>query len=329
MDKISYITSQRIVTTTRREVQILQLLATQAHPHIVLFLGVFETPQHVQIVTEYLAGGTLYDRIVECNRLAEYEASVVFYRLLSTLDFMHSVGIVHRDFKPDNIILVDRTNNIDVKIIDFGVSNLVDAEGKCFSCCGTPLYMAPEMFADNCCYGTKADVWACGVIYFIMLSGVVPFWNDTRAGLIELINDCDTHLEFFEDDFEDVSEDAKDLIRRILVADPARRPSSAEVLRSDSLMEDVKRRDMLVAASEDRPWVPLDSRRWPANILAKFVASNASTVEELHDCCFSPGVSPVNTPLSSTDFSQELADGRDLDLEQEPQEPEPEPGPGP
>ena len=85
MDKISYITSQRTVTTTRREVQILQLLATQAHPHIVLFLGVFETHQHVQIVKEYLAGGTLYDRIVECNRLAEYEASTVFYRLLSTL----------------------------------------------------------------------------------------------------------------------------------------------------------------------------------------------------------------------------------------------------
>jgi hypothetical protein len=75
--------------------------------------------------------------------------------------------------------------------------------------------------------------------------------------------------------------------------------------------------------------VPLDSRRWPANVLAKCVASNASTVEELHHCCFSPGISPVNTPLSSTDFSQELANGPDLELEQELQELEPEPGPGP
>jgi len=76
VDKISYITSQRTVTTTRREVQILQLLATQAHPHIVLFLGVFETPQHVQIVTEYLAGGTLYDRIVECRHSGSNKAEV-------------------------------------------------------------------------------------------------------------------------------------------------------------------------------------------------------------------------------------------------------------
>ena len=173
--------------------------------------------------------------------------------------------------------------------------------GKCSSQCGTPLYMAPEMFTGA--YGVEADVWACAVIYFIMLSGILPFFAECRKDMIKIVQNCEVELEFFKDDFEGVSKDAKDLIRRILVADPTRRPSITSVIEQDVLMQRVQRADMLAAATKGTPWVPLDSRRWPAHTIARLLTTNVTSAHELHKC-ISPTTTPVSSPQGSVDHEQ-------------------------
>eukprot|EP01046_Picozoa_sp_COSAG06_P082153 COSAG06_NODE_29214_length_560_cov_1.234273_1_plen_175_part_01 len=121
-------------------------------------------------VMEFVAGGQLFDRAVELGTYSEVDAACVVYRLVSTLDFLHEHGVMHRDLKPENIMLA-MDSNTDIKLIDFGMSSLTEGLCALHSKCGTPVYMAPELFSGN--YDMAVDIWAGGVILFILLSGVL------------------------------------------------------------------------------------------------------------------------------------------------------------
>ena len=230
IDKRKYLRTERAITTTKREIDIMRRLSEQGgHPHVVDLYDVFETPDSIYIVMELVDGGQLFDRVIERGSYSENQAATVMWTLVSTLDYMHALGILHRDLKPENILLA-RGSDTHIKLIDFGMSNIGAANTKFVSKCGTPVYMAPEMFADNPKYNESVDVWATGVLLYIMLSGALPFYSDDPMEFASVLAEAEENLVFHDEDWTHVSDEAKALIQQILVSDPMRRLKSPQIL---------------------------------------------------------------------------------------------------
>lgn len=132
---------------------------------------VISTPTHIIIVLEYV-GGELFDFIVNNGRMAEPRARLLFQQLISGVDYSHRLKIVHRDLKPENVLLDEELN---VKIADFGLSNVVTDGEFLQTSCGSPNYAAPEVIRGLRYTGPEVDVWSCGVILYVMLCGRLPF----------------------------------------------------------------------------------------------------------------------------------------------------------
>lgn len=184
------------------------------HPHIAQLYELVETDDNYYLVMEHCSGGELFDHIVDNGRLKEDEASKLYQQLLSVLKYLHGLGIVHRDLKPENILLDD---NLNLKIIDFGLSNEY-REGQMLSTiCGSPNYISPEMILRKPYEGLKVDVWCSGVTLFAMLCGYLPFADDNVSRLKDKIRSARFEMPEF------LSDDARDLLSSILVADPCKR----------------------------------------------------------------------------------------------------------
>lgn len=198
-------------TRVSREVQILKLLR---HPHIVQLFEIIEDGTHLYLVMEYAAGGELFDYIVSRHRLKEVEACRFFQQLIDGVEYIHRLKIVHRDLKPENLLLDENQN---LKIVDFGLSNLY-AEGQLLkTACGSPCYAAPEMIAGRSYEAARVDVWSAGVILFALICGYLPFDdNDTQTLYKRILRG-----EYTIPDF--VSPSAADLLRHVLCTDPDRR----------------------------------------------------------------------------------------------------------
>ncbi|CAO2038755.1 unnamed protein product [Urochloa humidicola] len=175
-----------------REIEIMRRVR---HPNIVCIHEVMATKRSIFVIMEFVGGSFLnaYLALHAAGRgLAERSAWRVFHQLVSALDYCHSLGVYHRDVKPDNI-LVDGAGNIIVA--DFGLSALADAgrrEAPLHTVCGTPMFIAPEVFLHHGYDGAKADVWACGVVHFALAADRFPF-NQRDTGLYHLICRCDYH----------------------------------------------------------------------------------------------------------------------------------------
>mmetsp|Transcript_3304 Transcript_3304/g.12722 ORF Transcript_3304/g.12722 Transcript_3304/m.12722 type:complete len:502 (+) Transcript_3304:339-1844(+) len=201
----------------------MQSLST--HPNVVNFLEAFRTPTHVVITIEYMDGGMLTNLCDPKKRICtEADIAYVLKCALQALAFMHRQHRIHRDIKSDNI-LVDYAGR--VKLADFGFAKKVS--GKSLDTqCGTPGYVAPEIL-KGAKYGTEVDMWSCGVIVYILLGGYPPFHDDNHAVLYRKIKAADYSFE--PQYWEQVSDDAKDLIRKMLVVNPESRLSADQALR--------------------------------------------------------------------------------------------------
>ena len=135
---------------------------------------VISTPTHIIIVLEYV-GGELFNYIVKYGQMEENHARRFFQQLISGIDYSHRLKIVHRDLKPENVLLDDQLN---VKIADFGLSNIVTDGEFLLTSCGSPNYAAPEVINGLRYTGPEIDVWSCGVILYVMLCGRLPFEDD-------------------------------------------------------------------------------------------------------------------------------------------------------
>ena len=137
------------------------------HGQIIKLYEVYESSQHIYLVLELLNGGELFNKITKKTHYSEKEACTLMKKLLSALDYLHSKGIMHRDLKLENLILKEANNDVDVKIVDFGLATILSSNDWLFKRCGTPGYVAPEILADEK-YDQKVDVFSAGVILYIL-----------------------------------------------------------------------------------------------------------------------------------------------------------------
>lgn len=156
----------------------------------------------------------MYDYIVKNERIPEAEACHVFYQLVCAIEYLETIGVAHRDIKPENILL-DSKN--DIKLIDFGLGRMYKKEEELLTACGSPCYAAPEMVARKTYNGTMVDIWSSGVTLFAMLCGHLPFDDDDLSTLYNKILCGDYEITV------KLSDEAEDLLSKILVTDPKKR----------------------------------------------------------------------------------------------------------
>lgn len=201
----------------RREIQILKLFR---HPHIIKLYEVIETPSDIFMVMEYVPGGELFDYIVRHGKLSEDEARKFFQQILYGVDYCHRQRVVHRDLKPENLLL-DSKNN--VKIADFGLSNLMRDGDLLKTSCGSPNYAAPEVISGQLYAGAEVDIWSCGVILFALLCARLPFDDEYIPDLFKKIRTGAYTLP------SHLSQECKQLIASMLVVDPLKRSTITEI----------------------------------------------------------------------------------------------------
>ncbi|RVW80863.1 SNF1-related protein kinase catalytic subunit alpha KIN10 [Vitis vinifera] len=190
------------------------------HPHIIRLYEVIETPSDIFVVMEYVKSGELFDYIVEKGRLQEEEARNFFQQIISGVEYCHRNMVVHRDLKPENLLLDSKCN---VKIADFGLSNIMRDGHFLKTSCGSPNYAAPEVISGRLYAGPEVDVWSCGVILYALLCGTLPFDDENIPNLFKKIKGgiytLPSHL----------STGARDLIPRMLIVDPMKRMTIPEI----------------------------------------------------------------------------------------------------
>ncbi|CAJ1960546.1 unnamed protein product [Sphenostylis stenocarpa] len=167
------------VEQIRREISVMRLAR---HPNIIQLFEVMANKSKIYFVMEYAKGGELFNKVAK-GKLKEDVAHKYFKQLINAVDFCHSRGVYHRDIKPENILLDENGN---LKVSDFGLSALVESkrqDGLLHTPCGTPAYVAPEVIKRKGYDGTKADIWSCGIVLFVLLAGYLPFHD---PNLIEM-----------------------------------------------------------------------------------------------------------------------------------------------
>eukprot|EP00002_Diphylleia_rotans_P025146 TRINITY_DN4978_c0_g2_i2.p1 TRINITY_DN4978_c0_g2~~TRINITY_DN4978_c0_g2_i2.p1 ORF type:complete len:660 (-),score=155.26 TRINITY_DN4978_c0_g2_i2:275-2254(-) len=200
-----------------REIKIMKMINT---PYAVRLYEVIDTSKHMFLVLEYAPGGELFDYIVAHERVKEKEARRFFRQLVSGIDYCHRKNIIHRDLKPENLLL---DADLNIKIVDFGFSNMAIAGQYLRTFCGSPAYAAPEMISGREYIGPEVDLWSMGVILYALLCGYLPFDNANISKLYQLI----LRGEYRTPDY--LSTESKHLISRLLTLSPERRATLAEV----------------------------------------------------------------------------------------------------
>ncbi|XP_021493229.1 serine/threonine-protein kinase DCLK1 isoform X3 [Meriones unguiculatus] len=204
------------------------ILRRVKHPNIVLLIEEMDVPTELYLVMELVKGGDLFDAITSTSKYTERDASGMLYNLASAIKYLHSLNIVHRDIKPENLLVYEHQDGSkSLKLGDFGLATIVD--GPLYTVCGTPTYVAPEIIAETG-YGLKVDIWAAGVITYILLCGFPPFRGsgDDQEVLFDQI--LMGQVDFPSPYWDNVSDSAKGLINMMLLVNVEQRFSAVQVL---------------------------------------------------------------------------------------------------
>ena len=210
-------TNHKSIRKIKREIKILKLFQ---HPHIVRLYEVVPTQSDIFLVQEYASGGELYDHIVSHGKFSEAQARYYFQQLISGVEYCHHFRVVHRDLKPENLLL-DAAG--DLKLIDFGLSNLMRDGDFLATSCGSPNYAAPEVISGKLYAGPEVDVWSCGIILFALLCGHLPFDEESIPALFNKIKKGIFTVPGY------VSPAAHDLLLSMLQVDPLKRLTTVQI----------------------------------------------------------------------------------------------------
>uniref|UniRef100_A0A8C8F4C8 Serine/threonine-protein kinase DCLK2 n=1 Tax=Oncorhynchus tshawytscha TaxID=74940 RepID=A0A8C8F4C8_ONCTS len=217
------------------------------HPNIIQLIDEVDTPTELYLVMELVKGGDLFDAITSSTKYTERDASVMVFNLAGALKYLHSMNIVHRDIKPENLLVceyLDGTKSL--KLGDFGLATVV--EGPLHTVCGTPTYVAPEIIAEAG-YGLKVDIWATGVITYILLCGFPPFRSEDnlQEDLFDQI--LVGRLDFPAPYWDNVTDSAKELIGRMLQVNVEARYTAQDILSHPWVTDDNMENNMKMEVS--------------------------------------------------------------------------------
>lgn len=200
------------------------------HANIIQLMEVFETAERVYMVMELATGGELFDRIIARGSFTERDATRVLQMVLDGVKYLHTLGITHRDLKPENLLYYHPGADSKIIITDFGLASSRKKGDECLmkTTCGTPEYIAPEILVRKP-YTNAVDMWALGVISYILLSGTMPFEDDNRMRLYRQI--LKGKYSFSGEPWPSVSNQAKDFVERILTVEPGKRLTAGQALK--------------------------------------------------------------------------------------------------
>lgn len=216
-----------VVGKIRREIQNLKLFR---HPHIIKLYQVISTPNDIFMIMEYVSGGELFDYIVKHGRLCEDEARRFFQQIISGVDYCHRHMVVHRDLKPENLLL---DQNLNVKIADFGLSNMMMDGEFLRTSCGSPSYASPEIISGRLYAGPEIDIWSCGVILYALLCGTLPFDDEHVPTLFRKIRSG----VFSVPDY--LNESVVALLNHMLQVDPMKRATMKDIIQHEWFRKDL------------------------------------------------------------------------------------------
>ncbi|XP_051557927.1 calcium/calmodulin-dependent protein kinase type II delta 2 chain-like isoform X4 [Myxocyprinus asiaticus] len=209
-----------------REARICRLLK---HPNIVRLHDSISEEGFHYLVFDLVTGGELFEDIVAREYYSEADASHCIQQILESVHHCHVNGIVHRDLKPENLLLASKMKGAAVKLADFGLAIEVQGDQQAwFGFAGTPGYLSPEVLRKDP-YGKPVDMWACGVILYILLVGYPPFWDEDQHRLYQQIKAG--AYDFPSPEWDTVTPEAKDLINKMLTINPSKRITAAEALK--------------------------------------------------------------------------------------------------
>ena len=206
------IIKEKDITRLKNEIKILKRLR---HNNIVQLYGVINTKLSINLIMEYCQGEELLDFINRRQRLKEMEACIIFRQIISGIEYLGKNKVAHRDLKPENIVI--NTDNLNIKIVDFGLSNTYKNDELLRSQCGSLCFAAPEMISGKKYNGLSADIWSSGVILFSMVCGYLPFQDEETKILYQKITKGKYQIPYY------ISQLAGDLIHKILNINPKKR----------------------------------------------------------------------------------------------------------
>jgi 5'-AMP-activated protein kinase catalytic alpha subunit len=216
------ITRVGLVVQIKREISIMRLVR---HPNVLQLFEVMASKGKIYFVLEYAKGGELFNKISKA-KFSEDVARRYFHQLISAVEYCHSRGVYHRDLKPENLLLDDNDN---LKVSDFGLSALAESkrqDGLLHTTCGTPAYVAPEVLSRRGYDGSKADIWSCGVILFVLVAGYLPFHDPNLIEMYRKISKAEYRCP------RSFSVELKDLVYRMLDPNPSTRIPISKIKKS-------------------------------------------------------------------------------------------------
>ncbi|XP_070613904.1 serine/threonine-protein kinase DCLK2 isoform X2 [Erythrolamprus reginae] len=221
------------------------ILRRVKHPNIIMLIEEMDTVTELYLVMELVKGGDLFDAITSSTKYTERDGSAMVYNLASALKYLHGLSIVHRDIKPENLLVCEYPDGTkSLKLGDFGLATVV--EGPLYTVCGTPTYVAPEIIAETG-YGLKVDIWAAGVITYILLCGFPPFRseNNIQEDLFDQI--LIGKLEFPSPYWDNITDSAKELISLMLQVNVEERYTAAQILNHPWVSDDASQENNMQA----------------------------------------------------------------------------------
>ena len=226
------VTGRTTAETVLHEVAVLDQFR---HDNIIQINEFFEDVDHFYLLMERMRGGDVFDRLLRLTRYSEADAQVLAKRLVSAVAYFHKEGIVHRDLKPQVLLLKSEDDVTDIKITDFGFACRAREPQSLTTRCGTPSYVAPEVL-KNVPYDQAVDMWSVGVILYVLLSGSPPFTDENQSELFRKIRMGEWTFDGKEE-WKDISEEPKNLIRGLLVTNPGQRLTAEQALHCNWLKE--------------------------------------------------------------------------------------------
>jgi len=213
----------------------MEIMKSLSHPNLIPLLDYYDEESKMYLITPICTGGELFDELTKRKTYTEEDARQVMKKIADALQYIHSKGIVHRDLKPQNILLKSSALDSEIFIADFGFARSESKLRRRGTQCGTPSYIAPEIVQGKA-YGCEVDCWSLGVILYILLCGSFPFHGENHHEILSNVSKGDYHMSGKE--WENVTENAKDLVKKLLCINPSRRLTARGVLSHPWINED-------------------------------------------------------------------------------------------